>query len=275
MKLGGKFPKWFTLGGFLVVGLALIIAPHFVEWWRDYGIASEIGIALVVASILGLTIERWMRAELRTDVFLASVGHLLPEEFRAEVSRIIGYSLICERHFLLVKIETVEDGFVKVTSHVERTIKNRSAYPQSIRNVTHIDEWGYQKDSAQIVECDLEIGGVVTLASEPKKDSYSVYRHTPEKNLKPNQVANLSSKYIEYKPANDDIHYSFAAPTINPEIEVQISDNLDCIFSFGTAGENDLNVAASKYAPKKQLIGACLGGQSMRVRWWPKSKPKE
>jgi hypothetical protein len=270
-SVGGKFPKWLALSGFLVVGLALIIVPHFIEWWRDYGIASEIGIAFVVASILGFTIDRWLKAELRTDVFLASVGHLLPGEFRSEVSRIIGYSLICERHFLLVKIESVEDGFVRVMSHVERTIKNRSAYPQRIRNVTHIDEWGYQRAAAEIVECDLEIGGVLTHADEPKKDAHSVYRHTPEKTLKPNQVANLSSKYLEYKPVNDDIHYGFMAPTINPEIEVQISDDLDCIFTFGTASENDLNVVANKYVLKKQLIGTYFPHQSMRVRWWPKS----
>jgi hypothetical protein len=89
--------------------------------------------------------------------------------------------------------------------------------------------------------------------------------------LKPNQVANLSSKYLEYKPVNDDIHYGFMAPTINPEIEVQISDDLDCIFTFGTASENDLNVVANKYVLKKQLIGTYFPHQSMRVRWWPKS----
>ena len=105
----------------------------------------EIGVALVVASILGFTIDRWMKGELRRDVFLASIGHILAPEFRAEVSRIVGYSLICERHLLLIKIESIGSGLVRITSHVERTIRNRSAYPQSIRNITHMDEWGYQK----------------------------------------------------------------------------------------------------------------------------------
>jgi len=193
MNLGGKLPPWAVLFVFLVLGAVLIFVPHFWEWQRDYGITSEIGIALLVASILGFTIHRWMSAELRTDVFLAAIGHVLPQEFRAEVSRIIGYNLICERHSLLIKIESVGGGLVRITSHVERDVRNRSAYPQSIRNVTHIDEWGYQETgNAEIVECILEIDGDAPInADDPKVDAYSVYRHTVEKILKPDHVAKL------------------------------------------------------------------------------------
>jgi hypothetical protein len=142
MKLGGKLPGWAALALFLLLGLALIFVPRVLEWQWDRGIISEIGVACLVASILGFTIDRWMRAELRKDVFLASIGHLLPSEFRAEVSRIIGYKLICERHRLLIKIENIGNGVVRVTSATERLIRNRSAYPEQMNNMLHIDEWG-------------------------------------------------------------------------------------------------------------------------------------
>jgi hypothetical protein len=271
--MSGKLPLWAILALFLVLGLALIFIPHFFGWRWDYGIVPEIGVALVVASILGFTIDRWMRAEIRTDVFLASIGHILAPEFRAEVSRIVGYSLICERHLLLIKIESIGNGLVRITSHIERTIRNRSAYPQSIRNITHMDEWGYQKaGTSEVIECILEIDGVTIGADEPKKDAYSVYRQTMEKTVKPDQVAKLRSRYIEYKPVNDDLHYSFAAPTVNPEIEVQVSDDLDFICNFGTPTEIAENVVVSKYAARKQLIGTYFPHQAMRVRWWPKQK---
>jgi hypothetical protein len=273
MNLGGILPPWAVLLLFLALGLTLIFFPHFYQWQWDHGIVPEIGVALLVASILGFTIERWMRAELRRDVFLAAVGHLLPPEFRAEVSRIIGYTVICERHLLLVTIDNIGNGVVRITSSVERTIRNRSAYPQDIKNITHIDDWGYhQVGRAEIVECILEIEGVSIDAGEPKINAYSVYRETPEKTLKPDQVANLRSRYIEYKPINDDLHYSFATPTMNPEIEVHVPSDLDCIFGFGTPSENAVE---SKYTPRKQLIGTYFPHQSMRVRWWPKpERPK-
>ena len=122
MKLSGKLPPWAILALFLVLGLVLIFIPHFFEWRWDYGIVPEIGVAFVIASILGFTIDRWLKAETRRDVFLASIGHVLLPEFRDEVSRIVGYALICERHFLLIKIESIGSGLVRITSHVERTI---------------------------------------------------------------------------------------------------------------------------------------------------------
>jgi hypothetical protein len=261
----------------LALGLALIFLPHFFGWKWDHGIVPEIGVAFLIASILGFTIERWMRAELRRDVFLAAIGHMLPPVFRAEVSRIIGYHLICEKHLLLINLEHAGDGLAKITISIERTIRNRSAYPQRISNMAHIDEWGYQQAGrSQILECSLEIDGDANdAADKPQNNAYSVYCQTAEKTLMTGQMAMLRSKYIDYKPINDDLHYSFAAPTINPEIEVHAPDDLDCLCSFGAAGENAESVVVSKITPRKQLIGTYFPHQSMRVRWWPKpERPK-
>src|SRR5437870_1612240 len=82
--LTGKIPPWLILLAFLTLGIALIVIPHVWRWTWDYGIIPEVGIALLVAAILGFTIDRWMKAELRTDAFLAAIGHILAPEFRAE-----------------------------------------------------------------------------------------------------------------------------------------------------------------------------------------------
>jgi hypothetical protein len=237
MNMGGKLPPWAVLAVFLLLGAILIFVPHFWEWRWDYEITSEVGVALLFAAILGFTIHRWMAAELSTDAFLASVGHVLPQEFRAEVSRIIGYRLICEKHLLLINIDNVGNGLVRVTSAIERTIRNRSSNDQRINNMAHIDEWGNKTAGpSQIVDCILEIDDAKIVAGAPKLDAYSVQQATIKRKLKPNQVAKLQSKWVEYKPVNDDLHYSFATPTVNPVIEVHVSDDLDCIFNFGMKG---------------------------------------
>jgi hypothetical protein len=49
--------------------------------------------------------------------------------------------MICERHNLLVEIEKTSDQKVlKVTSLLERTVRNRSAYPQPLRQRLAIDD---------------------------------------------------------------------------------------------------------------------------------------
>lgn len=269
MGLGGRIPPWLVLLSCFVAGLGLSVAPHIWEWRWDYGITREIGVALIVAAILGFTIDRWLKAELRTDAFLAAIGHVLAPEFRAEVSRIIGYKLICERHYLLVQIKSIGSGLVKINSSAERHIRNKSAYPQTIKSMAHIDDWDYPGGGqAKVTECELEIGDLVIRAAGSTRDAYSVLSETEEKIIKPDQVAILRTKWEEYKPVNDDLYYHFATPTINPEIEVQLTDDLECIFGFGTAG----NVTELKYAPRKQLKGTYFPHQAMRVRWWPKRK---
>jgi len=153
-----------------------------------------------------------------------------------------------------------------------QTVPTRGTYPQSIKNLTHIDEWGrVGTGQSQVTECVLEIDGVVLNAGDAQRDAYSVLRQTEEKILRPDQVAKIRSKSLEYKSSNDDIHFHFMAPTIDPEIEVRVSPELDCLFGFGTPTEN---IETLNYALRKRLLGTYFPHQSMRVRWWPKTEPK-
>jgi hypothetical protein len=112
-------------------------------------------------------------------------------------SRIIGYKLICERHTLLVELELVSTNVVKVTSSVERIIRNKSAYPQSVKNYTHIDEWGYEAGRSEILECISELEGKTFAANAPVTHAYSLEANTEEQLLKPDQTALLRARYVE------------------------------------------------------------------------------
>src|SRR6516225_5870693 len=81
MNIWGKPPPWLVLLGILILGLLLIVVPNYLEWKGDLGIIPAIGIAFLTSSILGFTIDRWMRAELRTDAFQAALGHVLVPNF--------------------------------------------------------------------------------------------------------------------------------------------------------------------------------------------------
>jgi hypothetical protein len=272
MGLGGRIPPWLVLSAFLLFGAALIVIPHYWNWSWDYGITSEIGVAFLVTSILGFTIDRWLKLELRTNAFLAAIGHILAPEFRAEVSRIIGYKLVCERHTLLVAIELLSASVVKVTSSSERTIRNKSAYTQPIKNFVHVDEWGHAAEGrSEIIDCLLEIEGETFRPDRDLiADAYSIQISTEEKQLKPHQTAILRARWIEYKNINDVNFYHYTIPTIDPEIEVRPAQEIDCSIGFGTPAE----YVESHYSIKKQLVGTYFPHQNMSIRWWPKPKQK-
>jgi len=270
MNISGRIPPWLVLLGFLLFGLFLIIVPHVWLWQWDYGITPEIGVALLVTAILGFTIDRWLKAELRTNAFLAAIGHILAPEFRAEVSRIIGYKLVCERHTLLVEITLLSPNVVKVTSSTERVIRNKSTYPTSIKNYAHIDEWGYADGKSEIQDCEMELEGHTFKAvGAPIVDAFSIQVTTGEKQLSPNQSATFRAKWTEYKNINDTLFYHFTIPTINPEVEVRIAPEIDCSIGFGTPTQN---VEPYYYVMRRRLVGTYFPHQSMSVRWWPKPK---
>lgn len=258
-----------TLLGFLVLGLGLVFVPHYWKWTWDFGITSEIGVAFLVASILGFTIDRWLKADIAADVFKAAIGHVLPEEFRPEVARIIGYKMICERHALFVEITKAGNESVKVQTSLERTIRNRSAYSEKIANFIHIDEWGRTVGKSKILECALEINGEIFEGTKQPNEKKRIKMQTEETTLQPGHVAKLRSKWVEYKSLNDSIYYHFSNPTINPEIEVGESEEFECSINFGTAEQH---VEKFHFKNKRQLLGTYFPHQHMSVRWLPNTR---
>jgi len=163
----------------------------------------------------------------------------------------------------------VPNDTVKLTSSVERTIKNTSSYSERIRNYVEVDEWEFPAGKSEILECTLTVAGKVHPAGPSKPAGpYSIRTGTREVTLEPGATATLRSKYIEYKRTNDISFYHSSTPTVNPEIEVKCP-GFECDIGFGTPNQN---VHQSYYATRKQLTGTYLPHQYMSVRWWPKSQ---
>lgn len=73
--------------------MALVLAAGIIVVFLSYvfqqrisglleSILANVGIAMIVAGILGLTIDKLFRQQLAEDAFKASVGYILPEELK-------------------------------------------------------------------------------------------------------------------------------------------------------------------------------------------------
>jgi hypothetical protein len=270
MKISGRIPPALWLAGIAAIGLVLIVLPASWPWWsvRDFGVTRDVGIAVLSASILGFTIDRWLKAEIVSNVFEAAMGYVLPKEFRQEIQNIIGYKFICESHLMIVHIKEIDDGLVKVATSIERASRNISAFPESRTALAHIDEWGF-KEKSQILECQITVEGhePVRYRSTKSHQDMSVSAETESVIVAPGQIVKVLLKYTETKRTNDEISWIFLAPTLSPVIEVQISPILDYICRFGTPAER---IEVSEIANRHRLIGTYFPGQRMRVRWWPR-----
>jgi hypothetical protein len=88
-------------------------------------------------------------------VFEVAIGHVLRPEFRNEVSRITGYKFLCEQHVLLVEVHQPENHVVEVITSVERIARNITAYAEKQHAYLHIDDWGFNEGSSEILECRI------------------------------------------------------------------------------------------------------------------------
>jgi len=259
---------WLLLVVIFVSGAILIfVSEHFHPGW-DFGLIHELGIAFVVASVLGATIEITLVTKISRDVFEATLGYILLPEFRNEVARITGYKFLCEHHLLLIKLELQSDHVVEVTTSIERKGRNITAYPEKLFAYLHIDDWGFVDRPSIILECRLIANNIPfeghAVTAEPFREKWL----SDEAEIGPSGTFTMLSKYKEYRRDNDVVYYFFGMPTKNPEIEVRLPPELDYSISFGGA---DTAIERSEYADRSQFNGMYFPHQAMSVRWWPKS----
>jgi hypothetical protein len=266
MRFWGKVPPWAILYAMAIGGFCMISAPKIWGWEWDYGIVHDLGIAIFIAALLGVTIDRWLKAEIARDVFMAALGYILPEEFHQEIRRIANFKFLSERQVSVFQIEDIGNSTVRLTSMIERTLRNISDNSETLNAYISMDEWGFDEPS-QILECRLEMDGRTLSDFTKRITAHEIIGETDKIDLLPGRTASLFYKTTEIKRNNDDISGVYLSPTRNPEIQVQIPNTLEYSVEFG---RHDYKTQKDRYSERYILQGTYFPSQHMRIRWWPK-----
>ncbi len=277
LRISGSMQRWqilLIIGG---VGISAIsIADNYKEnigWLAE--IVRDSGIALVTASVLGFTIDRWIKSDLAKDVFEAAAGYFLPQEFKAEIKRIGEYKFICEKHYLKVQIENSENDCARVATTYERKFRNITSAKADLKGYVHTDEWGFIHELSKIIELELELddgrrnsadlANVATNANGVP----GLLATTETVSVAPNNTATAFAKWSEIRRRNDEISVQFGWPTLNPEIEV-VAPDFECTVSFGPLDDEGKISQILRNYNRLTFSGTYFPGQRMRVRFWPK-----
>lgn len=271
MDIRGKLPPWDVLSKMLVLGLVLVLITDFYDFKYGKDVIHDIGLALTTAAILGFTIDRWLKADIVKDVFSASMGYMLPEELRNEIHWISGFKWMSERTICHVKLDYAEGEF-KLTSMIERDVKNITTNTEIFTGYVSIDEWGFEGHTSKIAEYEVIHGDKRLALIEPlKKGPAKITGKTEDILISPKGVVTIKSKTIEFKRPNDVLYFSFLAPTKNPIVEVTAPGNIEYVVEFG----HRERVESEKYSGRHTLKGTFLPTQHIRVRWWVKPKSEK
>jgi hypothetical protein len=258
-------PRRVLIGVFLL-GLLIVWLSHL--WGSE--VTKEIGVAFMVAAILGVTIDEASKSELIRNGFFAAFRYAFPAPLQKEILRIAAYRMICERHYWRVNVEKIDHECVRVTCELRRKIRNIGSSAEKVRPRIHIDDWGFAKERSEIFECKLEVPGRPTITATAKEADYpTILVEGREAPIKPDDPFTITSKWKEIKRHSDLVYITFSAPTVDPEIDVQLPEGFKAQRSFGSASE-----AIEELSTGREVVrGTYLPHHYMIVRWWP--APKE
>jgi hypothetical protein len=254
----------------LICLVVIFVFGAILVFFLQEGVWAELGKALIVAGVLGVTIEPWLRKAFARDVFRAAFGYNMPEDFKDKVAEIASRRIICTKHILDVRIQELPNDQVRVLTTIERTFENIGNFPVLHKNTFDIDEWGFSEQT-QILRC--EIRSKIWSRTKIFKPENIIYRHnlslgahTPAMVLFPGHTVTNYSESIEIKRNNDHIFIVFQTPTRNPEIRIiEKPDTLGAEADFGGGKPK-----ATQTPDRWELDGVYFPPAPMRVRWWPK-----
>jgi len=255
------------LAGVGVAGALMIWLSHSLPWQLAQEITKELGAAVLIAAILGITVDRGLKTELAKDVFFAAFRYVLPDELKSEVLRIINYRLMSHDHLVIVEIVPINNDLVRVNISVERTVKNIGRGPEDVYNMLAVDEWGFPDHKSSIDVCFMEIGNkrIEAAPSEEHRQGAAIARYTEKKPLQSNETARLVSKGSEVHRMNSNLALYFITATDHPVLEVRLPSDICHTAGFGVPGAK---VQRSELWHRYSLEGTQFPGQAMQVRWW-------
>jgi hypothetical protein len=258
---------------FLILGMGLIFIP--LRFGVDYyGIPPELGKALIVAFVLGITIEPWMRKAIAKDVFSAAFGYYMPQDFKDQIARIASHRIICTKHIMDVRIKELNSDEVQIIVTVERHFENIDTLPKLHRAMTWVDEWGSQQPS-KITRCEIfGKSGVRSKKFEPRRIEYlpnlSFRATSPRMILFPKDTVGTIIEYSVVRRRNDFIYEQFMTPTRNPEIRIlEQPDSITVVAESGIPSTEMLKL--THIAGRYELDSVYFPPSPMKVRWWPKA----
>lgn len=260
--------RWVLIAAAGVLGLGLIIIPEIHAGDIQAGeLVQHLGTALLIAAILGVTIDYWFKHQIAKDVFEAAVGYLLPEELREEMRYIYAHSLFCERHIQRLQITTLDDERVVLAVTTERLFINTKNKAETMSLSLRFDEWHESRRSRLVEYCykhnDSDEVCVDVASAKPVETGIELVIPT-QIVLKHGDRLRVRHTYEEIKRRNGSHVTTFRYPTKTPRVEVQTCEGLKYEVGFS----NRPNAERDVYPGVATLSGVLLPHQYIEVRWW-------
>jgi hypothetical protein len=228
---------------FLVLSCALVLAGVGVLWmyphdWPQRELAVSVSHALMVAGILALTVDRYVKhrllKELATDVSKYLIGYELPREVQDRIHDIMATSVIRFNYEQRYRLFEDTDGEIKAEVQLSYDVENWSGTPRWYTPELHFGK--HERATVVEVGChttDTEAQFLLSggaLRPYIREDGDSLRLSGRDIAIQPRSRGvkyRIFQKYFLKPPVPLDIT-AFAKPTIGVTVIVDHPENLRC-----------------------------------------------
>jgi hypothetical protein len=262
---------WCILGATAFVGIGLFIGVNYLPsaWTLRRSLGLSVGEALVVAAVLGFTVDRYIKAFLvrkaSVDLFKYLVGYKLPEEIQNRLRDLMGTYLIRKNYQVVYTLTPESDNQMLLDVRYSFLLQNIStvtisSYEPRVETEKH--------DNPRILElrCDekdshfwkvADAGG--TIGTESSTVPGVIVGIGEKIDLVPQRLYPISGHYQLRVPSNHSETLSFLHPTVDVTVRVECPDDFQVVID-----------GAAVKTPKMWQFGghAFLTSEHVRIRWF-------
>jgi hypothetical protein len=272
----GKFnvPIWVIMLAVLPVSLAGWACVDYLKGPDHHFLREILGRlleAIAIASILGATIDGFLKVAIVKDVFQVSLGYLLPEQLRPHMRWIYEHRLICTADFITIELTQDSDDCLRLYGSRTQTLENISNKSVKETPALSIDEWNMPNRKSQILaftcQTDKDSWPDGSVLTTERGDHNNPTVKAKKFKIDPRQKLYIRSEFEEWKRMTDDFLYHYKYPTNKTHVTVKAPDTLKYEVAFATIGSPSIKLNSTWI-----LDAATLPSQYVRVWWWPKSE---
>ena len=257
-----------------LVGIGLILGVNYqpIAYVRSRAVELALGEALVVAAILGFTVDAYIKEFLvrkaSVNLFKYLVGYKLPEPIQNRLRDLMGTSLIREHYNATYTLIPLSPDQILLDVRYQFDLKNVSL--NTIKSYTPRIELE-KHDNPLVVElrCDEKdaqfrkvAAAGETIGAESSTVPGVIEAIGKAIDLEPQKVYPISGHYQLRVPSNHSDTLSFLHPTVDVAVRVECPDDFRVVIE-----------GAAVTTPKMWQFGghAFLTSEHVRQRWFKTS----
>lgn len=270
LVLPQRLKLWLVLSALGALGVGLLIFPSAAalpRFWHDLALA--IGTALLVAALLGASVDQWLKQRLAREAFNAVFGYMLPAELKDELMWIYEQELVCESFALRLTLKRTDDAdLVIVHSEWEREFRNVTTHKVKAPLVVAVDEWFHQGRPSRVISVRCTKNGETHSQTKamPSSDCIVARELTTEISIKPKACATVIAEAEETKHVSDAWFLNLIYAAANPRVTVDAPEGI--VYSVMYGFNRHAGSVQQKGRQTWELPGTLLPGQVIQVRWW-------